>query len=141
MATSYSQKELTDKDTIEYGALLKGSDIEKIRDLFSTYDYNWYSYPIGGIAPPVRCSDGKRRGFLDYIDFLFPEPSLEELVEMSAANTEFKLRIDVNEQSICMNVAKRQPVAEPVSEPVSEPVAEPVAEPVSEPVVQENQRV
>lgn len=38
------------------------------------------------ITPPNRCSDGLRRQqILDYIDFLFPSPNIEEMIATAAA--------------------------------------------------------
>jgi hypothetical protein len=38
------------------------------------------------IAPPNRCSDGVRRQqILDYIDFLFPSPTIEDMIATAAS--------------------------------------------------------
>ena len=40
------------------------------------------------IKPPMRCSDGKRRSnLMDYVDFLFGDQQIEDLIESENAKT------------------------------------------------------
>jgi hypothetical protein len=81
MAT-YSEEELAHKALILRRCFVTEEDVQIQTTFFeesnnTTYTYGLYVIPVG------RCSDKKFRGFHDYIDFLFPDKHIDELVEAS----------------------------------------------------------
>lgn len=80
MSTPYSEKELADQSML-------------LATLITSYGANvgvctpgYGMVLILVVTPPNRCSDGVRRQqILDYIDFLFPSPTIEEMIATVAA--------------------------------------------------------
>lgn len=81
---SLSESEQNDK-TLLYNTLF--TNIKVHRDFLiekNTRDITLFI----SMKPPTRCSDGKRRPYLmDYVDFLFGDPQLEDLIESENVKT------------------------------------------------------
>lgn len=83
MATysGYSEQELADKAMILQRCCVTEEDMPMYDEVFG--NGNTYYTSMLSITPTGRCSDGKFRSFYDYIDFLFPDPTIEALVAAS----------------------------------------------------------
>ena len=96
MATSYSESELADIAYVKMLCLLTPEKLEHINAFFNEQtNTNTNTFFFLTSASP-RCSDGKRRSGVDYLDFLFPNPSIEDLI--TASNTPdrvFTISIDL----------------------------------------------
>jgi hypothetical protein len=78
----YSDKELADKEYILNRAHMTiDSQVDFFRNILPICTA--YYQCLWQVEPPSRCSDGKRRNFGDYIDFLFPGPYLEDIIASS----------------------------------------------------------
>jgi len=79
---TYSEKELADKEYILNRAHITiDSQVDFFRNILPICTA--YYQCLWQVEPPTRCSDGKRRNFGDYIDFLFPGPYLEDIIASS----------------------------------------------------------
>jgi len=84
--TGYSEKELEDKALISKNCCLLGEDVSYYIDHFSDPSKGGAGL-VFNIVPPGRCSDGKRRlTCVEYIDFLFQSPTIEECVATANAS-------------------------------------------------------
>ena len=103
----YSEKELADKAKIETDIGLSGTFLEKIRNAFLDPELNDTGV-IVVVTPPVRCSDGKRRNFMDYIDYLFPDPPIETLAEqLIREDDRFGILLKVSDTIISVRYRKK----------------------------------
>jgi hypothetical protein len=84
MTTSYSESELADIATVKRICGLTSESASDIIQRFTDPIVMNITTPFY-ISSTGRCSDGKRRTGLDYLDFLFPNPSIEDL--LVASNT------------------------------------------------------
>jgi hypothetical protein len=82
MATSYSESELADIARVKKSCLITDEDLESINKFFEDGKAEFVLFSLD-VASGGRCSDGKRRSNLDYLDFLFPSPNIEELIAES----------------------------------------------------------
>lgn len=94
--TGYSEKELEDKALIEKYCCIRD-------DYISTYIEHFSDPSKGGMAvffnlvPSERCSDGKRRTTcVEYIDFLFESPTIEECVATANASPNRNFTVTLN---------------------------------------------
>jgi len=96
MTTSYSESELADIALVKTMCLLTPEKLEPTKEFFNE-PTNTTSFYLFFVSPSTsRCSDGKRRSGVDYLEFLFPDPDIEDLV--AASNTEdraFNVSLDL----------------------------------------------
>ena len=103
---TYSEKELADKLHIETETGLNDGNNARYAEVFQDAEANRLNYSCW-VEPPTRCSDGKRRGFLDYIDFLFPDTPLEDLLAQKAASgSTYRTIIQVKEKDIYVTIER-----------------------------------
>jgi hypothetical protein len=104
MTTSYSEKELADIALIKKICLLTPGSADYIIQKFNDPATLNITTPFSIDPPSGRCSDGKRRGVLDYLDFLFPDPDIEDLI--AASNTPDRVFVTTFDHSNprCWNV-------------------------------------
>lgn len=92
--TGYSEQELKDKAYVLRRCCVTEEDMPMFIEIFSNPE-TLYSEGILTLTPKSRCSDGKLRSFYEYIDFLFPTPTIEEIVEASnTPNRIFRTSLD-----------------------------------------------
>jgi hypothetical protein len=83
MTTSYSEKELADIAYMKTVCLLTPEKLEDVNAFFNdSTNTNATSFFFLTSSSP-RCSDGKRHTGIDYLDFLFPNPSIEDMIAES----------------------------------------------------------
>jgi len=76
----YSTKELEDR------ALLQDALVTSIANHVAANPDGMSLVFILNIIPPLKCADGVRRAqVMDYIDYLFPSPSIEDLIATECA--------------------------------------------------------
>jgi hypothetical protein len=80
---SLSETELNDKNLISNTLF---TDSEKYVSNLTTQFPETILYI--SMKPPMRCSDGKRRSnLMDYVDFLFGDEQIEDLIQTKNAET------------------------------------------------------
>ena len=91
---NYSEQELIDRAFILRRCCVTEEDMPMYDSIFENPE-NTFSTSMMTLTPSSRCSDGKFRSFFEYIDFLFPNPILEALVESSnTLSRVFKTTLD-----------------------------------------------
>jgi hypothetical protein len=107
----YSEKELADKAQIEKDTGLAGVLLEQIQQQFLDPEF-METGSISTVVPPIRCSDGKRRNFMDYIDYLFPDPPIETLIEQLARDDHpFIIVVKVMDSAIALRYRRKEATA------------------------------
>jgi len=86
MPSSYSETELADIALVKTMCLLTPEKLESVNEFFNEPTNTSTSHLFFVSPATSRCSDGKRRSGVDYLEFLFPDPDIEDLV--AASNTE-----------------------------------------------------
>jgi peroxiredoxin len=102
--TSYSEQELLDKQKItDFLCLTESPHVGIISNFFSDPTNVNIAVPFA-FTPPARCSDNKRRNFLDYVDFLFENPSIEDIVVTVNNTRDFTMKVDMSTQNQSLNI-------------------------------------
>lgn len=101
MTTTYSEKELADIARVKKSCLITDEDLEYMNTFFEDGKTEFVLFALD-VSSPGRCSDGKRRSNLDYLDFLFPSPSIEDLIAESnnKANRIFTTTIELTNPQV-----------------------------------------
>jgi site-specific DNA-adenine methylase len=102
---SYSEQELKDNRAItDFLCLTESPHLGIITNFFSDPTNMNVSVPFF-LHPPPRCSDNKRRNFSDYVDFLFEDPPIEDVVTtVNNMRAEFTMKLEISPQNNFLTV-------------------------------------
>jgi hypothetical protein len=101
---NYSEKELADIAMIKRVALITDEDLDNIKAIFAN-DVIEHYIPFS-IQVPNRCNDRVRRNLHDYIDYLFPDPFLEDLLNTNPSSP-FVVTVDIRETWLDVRIQKK----------------------------------
>ncbi len=120
---SVQDKETQDRiDILKYVFVTPEKENEFITQVIPNHTFPCYISFTLPIVPPSRCSDNVRRNLRDYIDYLFPGPFIEDLIQTAnSTRTSYEVKLEIINADIAqVNIVIKESLQGTTTEPVQE---------------------